>query len=97
MLSLTTLANTYFLGGVLILNQVGLRNAFRKGALNNTAPFKIITALVGGLALSVVCMAVLFRALELTGAAEMKVGKTYGIGVPVKLMVACLSKALEKE
>lgn len=69
--ALLTLACIYYPLGFLFFNQIRLRHVFKKKAYENVTAGKIVIAVLVGIALSIICVGILFRILILPGGAEM--------------------------
>lgn len=65
------LACLYYPLGFLFFNQIRLRHIFKKDVYKNLTALKIVFAAVAGLGLSIVCIGILFKLLQLTGADQM--------------------------
>jgi hypothetical protein len=71
LIALLILACIYYPLGFLFFNQIRLRHVFKKQAYENVTAGKIVIAVLVGIALSIVCVGVLFKILILPGGAEM--------------------------
>lgn len=71
LIALLILACIYYPLGFLFFNQIRLRHVFKKKAYEKVTAGKIVIAVLVGIALSIVCVGILFRILILPGGAEM--------------------------
>jgi hypothetical protein len=86
MLTLTVLAGLYYTFSFLLFNQIKLRNAFKRASYQGIPAWKIILAIVTGIALSIVCMGSLFKLLHMPGADQMLI-----IGLPMMVIIAIVA------
>lgn len=69
--SMLILACIYYPLGFLFFNQIRLRNVFKKKAYENITTGNIVVGVLVGIALSIICIGILFKLLILPGAGEM--------------------------
>src|SRR5687767_3058439 len=77
MLSLTLLAVFYFALGFLLFNNVRLLRVFKSESYKDITALKVTGAIGLGIALSQICIGIVFKVLDLPGADEMLL-----IGIP---------------
>ena len=83
----------YYPLGFLFLNQVRLRDVFKKAAYKDTNMFKIVIAFLAGLGLSIICVGSLFKLLHFRGANEMLiVGLCTILAIAVVILVFIMRK-----
>jgi hypothetical protein len=83
----------YYPFGFLFLNQIRLRDVFKKAAYKDTNMFKIVIAFFAGLGLSIICVGSLFKLLHFRGANEMLiVGLCAILAIAVVILVFIMRK-----
>lgn len=93
MLFALALAALYYPFGFLLLNQIRLRDAYKKSSYENLTGGKITLSVVVGIALSIVCIGALFKLMSLPGANEMlMIGTIATVSFSVVLAVLLFSK-----
>lgn len=60
--SLNTLAFFYFALGLILFNEIRLKDIFKKGTFKDTSRLRIIGAIGTGFSLSLMCIGILFKA-----------------------------------
>lgn len=83
----------YYPFGFLFLNQIRLRDIFKKAAYKDTNMFKIVIAFLAGLGLSIICVGSLFKLLHFRGANEMLIaGLCTILAIAVVILVFIMRK-----
>jgi len=67
-LSLLTLACLYYPLGFALFNQIGFKKIFKKDSYKGLSALRIIGAIVAGMAISPICVGILFKIQNWTGA-----------------------------
>lgn len=92
MISLLTLGGIYFPLGFLLLNDISLLSYLKKReSFENWTTIQIVSGVVTGIALSIICVGILFKLLTLPGANEMLM-----FGAMASIIVAIVTVILRK-
>lgn len=92
MISLLSLSGIYFAFGFILFNQIRLRDLPKKETFKDLTTIKIVFGAISGIALSIVCVGIVFKLLSLPGSNEMLL-----IGTVVCILISIATLVLRKK